>query len=212
MITSFENQFQVQFVVDNQDKEDRLMVVEYDLPSYVVAKDAGNDPFGDNETDDTAKLIVQIEPKPRKNEGGRLTYEVPAKALSQTMLNIRVTWIEKTSDPLRNILPTRALAWLQSNLEINAATRTKLQELIAIAQEMTKQDAALRELTSRRAEYTVEQTRIRENLRAVGASTAAAEPYLTRMSEMETAILQIIEEISNTKKQIEVLKTKRNSL
>ena len=52
VITTFKNQFLVQFTIDNQDKDARLMVVEYQLP-----KSAGNpanqveDPFADPDLD-----------------------------------------------------------------------------------------------------------------------------------------------------------------
>ena len=212
VVTSFENRFQVQFTVDNQDKDARLMVVEYQLPSKVAEQDTSDDPFGESSTKDSADIDFKIEPAPAKNENGKLTYEVTAAALAETKLNIQVRWTEKTTAPLRKVVPAQALAWLRSDLDINAATKSKLQELVALTDAVSKQERLLRELTAQRAEFTVEQTRIRENLRAVGASTAAAEPYLKRMGEMEKAILDVIDKITSTKKQAEELKAQRDAL
>ena len=107
-----------------------------------------------------------------------ITYEVPAAALSKMNQKILVSWTEQDSDPLRNILPTRAVAWLRSNLNINDTTRTKLQELVSVAREISQQDAVIRELTATKSDYTLEQTRIRENLRSRGGQHGSCRALL----------------------------------
>lgn len=212
VVTTYENRFEVQFVIDNQDKDARQLIVEYQLPREVsVDDDAEEDPFANVSV--KALPTVSIEPEPKKRSGNNLlTYEVATPALAKSPLTLRFRWTDEKRDPLRNILPTRALAWLQSNLKIDDTSRQTLEEFISVAREILNQQIVVRELSAKKTLYASEQTRVRENIRAVGAGSAAAEPFLQRMNEMETGILRVGDELEEAKKKLQSLEAKKNRL
>lgn len=210
---TLEKEMEVRFTINNEDKDPRLMYLEYVVPkSLFKTEQLGDDPFASDPTAPKEDTGVAINPQPEKTEGDVLIYEVPTAALAKTNFSITVKWTEKKIEPMRDVAAAKADRWLADVKDIDDTTKDKLQELVSTYKAIAENRGLIARLNQERSNYVTEQSRARTNLSPFDVNSDDAKPFVERMLTMEESIRKVATEIAAAKEKSIELERRKNSL
>ena len=123
----------------------------------------------------------------------RLRREVPAGATIKINVILERPLVEGMS---LAAITAEQLGVYAASTDIPATVRAALQRIIALRADVTARETTLKQRTAERARILEDQTRLRENLKAVPVGTDLATRYLARLSAQEDRLSALEAEIA----------------
>lgn len=138
----------------------------------------------------------EVTPQPSETTRSQHRFVVKAPAGKTTELIVTERRPAKETQILKGLESARLTILIQESAEQSPAIAQALTQVIDLRTELSKAADARRLVEKSLGDYTTEQSRIRENLKAVGTDDKLRPLYLKKLGEAEAAIEKLVKDLA----------------